>query len=159
LADRGRFQAPFYAALAEPALRDLYLWLERKFPHTDDPNRQSGIPHWVGPREMVVDLRDGVLSHIIELGTDAGLKILREIIAQRPDLTWLPLQLSKAEQIMRTKTWVPLTPKEIVEVASSQRGRLVQSPEDLCEMLMESLQKYEADSPARVAMTASSKSA
>jgi hypothetical protein len=30
-------------------------------------------------------------------------------------------------------------------VASSQRGRLVQSPEDLCEMLMESLQKYEAE--------------
>ncbi len=145
LANRGRFQAPFYAALTEPALGDLYLWLERKFPHTDDPNRKSGIPHWVGPREMVGNLRDGVLRHIVELGTDAGLKTLREIIAQRPDLTWLPLQLSKAEQIMRTKTWVPLTPKEIVEVASSQRGRLVQSSEDLCEMLMEALQKYEAE--------------
>ena len=99
--NRGRFQAPFYAALTEPALGDLYLWLERKFPHTDDPNRKGGIPHWVGPREMVGNLRDGVLRHIVELGTDAGLKTLREIIAQRPDLTWLPLQLSKAEQIMR----------------------------------------------------------
>jgi hypothetical protein len=113
LADRGRFQAPFYAALAEPALGDLYLWLERRFPHTDDPNRQSGIPHWVGPREMVVDLRDGVLRHIIELGTDAGLKTLHEIIGQHPDLTWLPLQLSKAEQIMRTMTWVPLTRRRL----------------------------------------------
>ena len=145
LAEHGRFQAPFYTALSEPALGDLYLWLERKFPHTDDPNRLGGMAHWVGPREMVADLRDGVLRHIIELGTDAGLKTLREIIAQRPDLTWLPLQLSRAEQIMRARTWTPLTPTEIVKVASSKRGRLVRSAEDLCEILLELLRKYEAE--------------
>jgi hypothetical protein len=143
LANLARFQAPFYAALPPSALADLYVWLQRRFPHSDDPNRQGGMPHYVGPREMVGDMRDGVLAHIVELGTDASLQALRGIIGQLPDLTWLPLQLSRAEQIMRTKTWAPLTPSDVLRVTSSPRGRLVQSAEDLCEALVEALQHYQ----------------
>ena len=67
------------------------------------------------------------------------------IVAQRPDLTWLPLQLSRAEQILRARTWTPLKPNEVLKVASSKRGRLVQSADDLCEALIEALGKYEAE--------------
>ena len=44
---------------------------------------------------------------------------------------------------MRTKTWAPLTPAEVLRLATSKGGRLVRSPEDLCEALIETLQKYE----------------
>jgi hypothetical protein len=143
LADRGRFQAAFHASLPEPALGDLYLWLERKFPHSGDPNTLTGTAHYVGPREIVAELRDGVLRRLVELGTDAALKTLRVIISECPDLTWLPLELSRAEQIMRMKSWAPLTPAQVLSLATSRRGRLVQSPEDLCDTLIEALQKYE----------------
>ena len=73
LADRGRFQAAFYVALPESDLGDLYLWLERKFPYVDDPRRISGLPYWVGPRDLVAQLRDSVLSRLVELGTDAAI--------------------------------------------------------------------------------------
>ena len=139
------FPGPFLHRPVRAGARRFVPMAERKFPHTDDPNRLGGMAHWVGPREMVADLRDGVLRHIIELGTDAGLKTLREIVAQRPDLTWLPLQLSRAEQIVRARTWTPLKPTEIVKVASSKRGRLVRSADDMCEILLESLRKYEAE--------------
>ena len=145
LADRGRFQAPFYTALPELALGDLYLYLERKFPYKDDPHTISGVAHWVGPREKVAQLRDNVLMRLVGFGTDAAIRTLRTVIAQRPDLTWLPLQLSQAEQIMRTKTWAPLTPAAVLRLATSPRGRLVQSPDDLCETLIEALQKYEGE--------------
>jgi hypothetical protein len=143
LADRRRFQPAFYLALPASALGDLYLWLEQKFPYTDDPRRTSGVSYWVGPRDLVAQLRDRVLSHLVELGTDAAIKSLRAVIAQRPNLTWLPLQLSSAEQVMRAKTWAPLTPTEVLRLATSKGGRLVQSPEDLCEALIEALRKYQ----------------
>ena len=69
-----------------------------------DSNTLTGTAHYVGPREMVAELRDGVLRRLIELGTNAALKTLRAIIVECPDLTWLPLQLSRAEQVMRMKS-------------------------------------------------------
>ncbi len=145
LANLGRFQPAFYMSLPEAALGDLYLWLERKFPHGEDPPMPLGIADYIGPREMVRDLRDGVLRHLVALGTDAALVALRIIVAECSHLTWLPLELSRAEQVMRTKTWSPLTPSEVLRLAASKRGRLVQSPDDLCEALLEALQKYQAE--------------
>lgn len=145
LAEHRRFQATFYVGLPEPALGDLYLWLTQKFPYNEDPAHISGVAHWVGPREMVAELRDSVLRHLVGLGTDGSLKTLRTIIGRRPDLTWLPLQLGIAEQVMRTKTWAPLTPAEVLRLATSRRGRLVQSPDDLCEAVIDALQKYEKE--------------
>ena len=46
---------------------------------------------------------------------------------------------------MRTKTWAPLTPAEVLRLATSRRGRLVQSPDDLCEAVIDALQKYEKE--------------
>jgi hypothetical protein len=143
LAEHRRFQATFYVGLPEPALGDLYLWLGQKFPYHEDPVHISGVAYGVGPREMVAELRDGVLRHLVGLGTDGSLKTLRTVIGKRPDLNWLPLQLSVAEQVVRTKTWAPLTPAEVLRLATSRRGRLVQSPDDLCEAVIDALREYE----------------
>jgi hypothetical protein len=144
LAEFRRFQANFLVGLPEQALEELYLWLAEKFPYHEDPHHISGVAHWVGPREMVAQLRDGVLQHLVSLGTEHSLKSMRTIISKRPDLTWLPLELARAEQVMRTKTWSPLTPAEVLRLSTSQRGRLVQSPDDLCEALVDALREYES---------------
>jgi hypothetical protein len=44
---------------------------------------------------------------------------------------------------MRMKTWSPLTPKELFRLVASKRRVLVQSADDLCEVLIETLRKYE----------------
>ena len=46
---------------------------------------------------------------------------------------------------MWTKTWTPLTPAQVLRLATSRRGRLVQSPDDLCEAVIEALQEYEKE--------------
>ena len=38
---------------------------------------------------------------------------------------------------------LPLTAAEVLRLATSRRGRLVQSPDDLCEAVIEALRKYE----------------
>jgi hypothetical protein len=79
------------------------------------------------------------------LGTPAAVEELRSIVGLLPGLTWLPYQLAAAEQIMRMKTWVPLTPREIPRLTQSRDGKLIETSEDLCEILVGAFRKYESD--------------
>jgi hypothetical protein len=49
-----------------------------------------------------------------------------------------------AQEIMRRKTWEPLTPSEILKITNNGLLRLVQSGDQLLEVLIESLQRLEA---------------
>jgi hypothetical protein len=46
---------------------------------------------------------------------------------------------------MRIKTWTPLSPREIIRVTESSRGLLVQSAQQLADVLIEALRKYERE--------------
>jgi hypothetical protein len=53
--------------------------------------------------------------------------------------------LLEAEQIMRTKTWAPLSPREIIRVTEFPKGLLVQSEQELADVLVDALRKYEQE--------------
>src|SRR5258707_13163624 len=109
----------FYSTLTEAQLGELYIWLEQTFPIRLNPHGQ-----WVGPRDNVAHLRDGVLRYLVNTGTEAGVQIMREVVRQLADRERLVYQLLEAEQVMRTKTWSPLFTREVVRVTGSSRGLL-----------------------------------
>jgi hypothetical protein len=145
LAHNYRHEQAFYSAFDEAQLAELYLWLAQAFPHRTDPHGRVGRPFWAGPRDSVAQLRDGVLTYLVNRGTEKGVAVIRRVVTQLSDLTWLVYQLLEAEQIMRTKTWAPLSPVEIVRVTESPRGLLVQSAQQLADVLVDALRNYERE--------------
>jgi hypothetical protein len=144
MGQRYRLRDTFLVDLTERELATLYVYLERAFP------RQAGVgasvgPHWVGPRESVNHLRDGILPQIADRGTEAGVDAIRWINGQLPDLSWLSFYLLQAQHVMRIKTWSPLSPIELFRLLASRDRTLVRSPEDLVDLLVAALRKYEAE--------------
>jgi hypothetical protein len=145
IAHEYRHDSTFYSALTEAQVGDLYVWLEQTFPSHTDPRHQRQGAHWVGPRDSVAHLRDGVLRHLVNLGTETSVEVLRKVVELLRDREWLAYQLLEADQIMRIKTWTPLSPREIIHVTESPSGLLVQSGQELADVLVDALRKYERE--------------
>jgi hypothetical protein len=145
LAHEYRHDNSFLSTLTEAQLGDLYTWLEQTFPVQQDPRHQSGVASFVGPRDSVAHLRDGILRQLVNTGTEAGIEALQNVLRQLPDRDWLAYQLLEAEQAMRRKTWSPLSPAEIIRVTETTRGLLVQSAAQLADVLLQALRRYERE--------------
>lgn len=143
VAHHHRFGAGLFAGLREDELADLYVWLEQTFPHRDGPADEGA--HWVSPTESAGHLRDSVLGVLVQRGTPAAVTALRSVMARLPDLHWLAYRLIEADQLMRQRTWRPLTPAEVLRLVENSDGRLVQSPQQLADVLVEVLRDYEAE--------------
>ena len=129
------------AQMAEDQLADFYIWLSRQYLHADDPQREDS--GWVSAPEEVIRFRDSILRHLKDRGTLAACEAIQKIVRELPRLDWLKWTLLEAQNITRQKTWVPPKPSDILEIAKDQQGRLVQSGEQLLEVLIESLQRLE----------------
>jgi len=140
-----RHEQSFASTLTEAQLGDLYTWLERTFPVRQDPRHQSGVASFVGPRDSVAHLRDGILRQLVNKGTEAAVEALQNVLRQLPDRDWLAYQLLEAEQTMRRNTWSPLSPGEIIRVTETARGLLVQSAAQLADVLLQALRRYERE--------------
>jgi hypothetical protein len=142
VAHHHRMDACLSDGLTEQQLADLYVWLVQNFPHDDDPLHDDG-PHYMSPRDSVIRLREGIVDILIKRGTLEGVKAVRSVIVRLPHLRWLAYHLIEAERLMRLKTWTPLQSREILRLVDHPNGRLVQSPEQLGDILVETLRDYE----------------
>lgn len=132
-----------FPRLNEDQLADLYIWLEQQFPQAQDPDRPPGISYSPGPRDDVVDLRDGLLRHLEARGTPRAVKAVRRIRSEFPDAGWLKWVLLDAQDAMIRHTWSPPCPSELLKLISDPRRRLVESGEHLLEVVVESLNRLE----------------
>jgi hypothetical protein len=97
--------------------------------------------HTVDFRERVGQWRDGILSYLEDRGTQASCDEIRRIKDELPHLTWLRGTLARAEERMRLVTWSPPSIEELRELAQSRERRIVQSPEQLLDVVLESLDR------------------
>jgi hypothetical protein len=132
---------PLFAQLNEDQLADLYTWLERQFPHAEDPDRPPGISYMPGPRDNVVDFRDGLLRHLEARGTQEAVNAIRRIKSEFPDAWWLKWALHDAQNAMIRQMWSPPSPAELLELVRDPRRRFVASGEQLLQAVIESLQR------------------
>lgn len=129
--------------LNEDQLGELYVWLARQYPHAEDP-RFDGA-HAVGPREMLGDFRDGILAHLKSRGTNKACEAIQRAAEELPELERLSWTLAEARAVTRGHTWMPPMPEDIIKLASDSETRLVQSGDQLLEVLIESLQRLEKE--------------
>jgi hypothetical protein len=66
-------------------------------------------------------------------------------MARLPDRTWLAYRLIEADQLMRERTWLPLSPGEVIRLVETPEGRLIQSAQQLADILVAALRKYQRE--------------
>jgi hypothetical protein len=141
-ASRAHHAAPFYTAIGATAVADLYLLMVRLFPPEADSKAESGL---VSPLDMVPYLRDGTVRYLAATGTAESVQALMRLAAARPDIPLLPFELSRGEVEMRLKTWSPLTVKEVLALTDRPSAKLISSPADLLETLLDTLGRFADD--------------
>lgn len=128
-------------ALSENQLANLYIWLVHQYPHAKDPAHE-GV-YSPRPRDNVAEFRDHVLGHLQERGNPQACEEIQRIINEFPKIDWLKRVLLEAQTVVRRRNWNPPLPLEIIKLASSQQVRLVNSGDQLLDVLVESLQRLE----------------
>ena len=125
----------------EDELADLFLWLARQYPYSEDPDRnEAGV---VTSRESTAHWRDSILQNLKMKGTRAACDAIRRIIHEHPELPWLKWTLMDAQTHARRHTWVPFKPSDILTLAANQELRVVQSGDQLLDVIIDSLKRLE----------------
>ncbi|WP_129677549.1 NACHT domain-containing NTPase [Candidatus Chloroploca sp. Khr17] len=135
------------AQLSEDALADLYLWMEQQFPHHEDPQSDDDTVEFYEdtPRNEVAQWRDQLPQILKHKGTAAAIRAIQRIVAALPDIHWLHWMLLEAQAIARRETWTPHPPAELLALTQNRDGRLVDSGEQLLDVIIESLQRLEQE--------------
>ncbi|MEA1909107.1 MAG: hypothetical protein U9N43_08790, partial [Euryarchaeota archaeon] len=132
--------------LTEDQLADLYVWLVRQYPHAEDPKHDDvHIAYIVEPRENVADFRDSILRHLKERGTYQACDAIKRISHELPELDWIKSTLWEARNNTRRCTWEPPQPADILEMAGDSQKCLVNSGDQLLDVLIESLKRLEEE--------------
>jgi hypothetical protein len=122
-------------------LKELYIWLERKYPSSEDPYYE-GV-HSVGTREQIGNWRSSILNRLVDLGTIQACRELENITRDFPDNKWIKKRLLEAQHLTRYKQWVCPKPNEIIQMAKDQDKRLIKNGEELLDVVVESLKRLE----------------
>ena len=127
--------------IGEKNTADLFIWLNKKFPRKDDPDK-NGL-HDVVPHESLAHYRDSLLRSLEAKGTQKAIWAIEHIQKELPDLEFLNFYLVKARENMRRKNWSPLSPEEFLSLSRNPSFRLIQNADHLIDVLMESLMRLE----------------
>ncbi|WP_410790636.1 NACHT domain-containing protein [Kribbella sp. C-35] len=136
--------------LHESQMADLYIWLRRQFPASEDPQFEEA--HVVDARESAGSWRDSLLNALRRIGTRQAVLAVERIVAAFPDNRWLLRAVVDARRSYRDTTWEALSPSELDRLASSRRARLVRNDEDLLAVTVDALnavqQRLQGDTPS-----------
>jgi hypothetical protein len=120
--------------LRENELAELQIWL---YQHHLKQNEDDGIVH-LGPRTGEFTaitsnrgwhwLSMAVMSNLIERGTPAAREAIHRIQEAAPDVN-LDRADKAAEEVVRQKTWEPLSPSEFLDFALASRRDSEQPPD------------------------------
>ena len=105
------FDKPFYAGIGVRELAALYSLMARLFPRNEEAERATGF---IGARDSIGYLRDGIPHYLAGLGTEAAVAALSELIAGNPEFSHLAYDLALAERALRLATWSPLRARQTI---------------------------------------------
>lgn len=129
--------------LSEEQLADLYIWVARRYPHSDDPDH-GGEAHLVSLRDETAYFRDALLNALSNRGSFQAVAAVRRIMDELPHLDWLKHVLHSAQATARSTTWSPPAPAQILSLAKARAGRLVRTGDELLDAVVASLRRLEA---------------
>jgi hypothetical protein len=133
----------FLPSLTEAQLADLYFKLRKLFPPETDPPRNSGFSG-VSPRQAVSWFRGDVITALEARGTEAACRELLRLAKALPEEgVWLQWRLYNARLSKRRMSWSPPAPQTVLMLAKWRHGRLVRDADDLLEVVVESLGRFQ----------------
>lgn len=127
--------------LGEDELARLLAWLLRQYPDRDR-ERPHGF-HQVTIGEHVAWFRNAIRAQLRDRATPEALQELQQLAREFPEWGW-EVDLVHATELVRSRNWYAPQPSEILRLASDHRTGLVESKEQLLELLLEALNELQA---------------
>lgn len=127
--------------LGESELAELYLWLDDRFPRSEDPSIDSA--HSLGRREQLGRWRDSILREISNRGTGEAVVAIRKIMSLKPSDRWLGRLLVTAENAFRHSNWRPLDVTAIGALAASSKTRIIRDATDLANAVVDAFDEIQ----------------
>jgi hypothetical protein len=130
---------PLCEILSEDELSTLYAWISREFPlsEVETSERFLRVPN-------VHSIGESILQHLENRGTTESVLALQALCTQMPEqaerLRWV---LAAAKDRTLAKTWTPLRPEEILDQVQDHHKRLVQSGDQLLDVVIESVKRFQ----------------
>lgn len=123
--------------LTEFQLADLYIWLVRQFPYEED-REHTGV-YSPSKDDSARELRDNIVRFLETKGTPSAVTALERASNAFPDLDWLRSTVIEARKNTLRKTWRPLTPQELLELAAKPSSSLVRNANELQALVLDAL--------------------
>ncbi len=124
-----------FQGLAENELTDLYVWIVKNYPELEE--KDTSRVKFIEVNARIWGSR--ILPHLKERGNKRSCNALRKIADIFPGWIGLRETLLEAEALLRYRTWVPPRPEDILKLTDSSDKRLIQSGDQLLDLLTESL--------------------
>lgn len=118
-----------------------YGWLVAQYPPAEDPVRRGGS---IGTRERLADWRDSIVTYLRDQGTTEAMAALRQLRDRFPEVSWLKWSVIEAEENLHRHTWIPPSPDHVLQLATNNTKRLIESGSELVDVIIESLGRLEA---------------
>lgn len=132
--------------ISEEQVADLYIWMVRQYPPSEyfRALRSSRTLTTIGLKESLGMWRDDLLRHLQTRGTARAVQEIRRVASELPEqkgsLKWT---IYAAENETRWKTWAAPEPQDVLTLTSGEAKRLIQSGDQLLDVLIESLNRLE----------------
>ena len=121
----------FFLRLGEDELAELFIKIYQFFGYSDDTDFRY--------RQLMGYL----LEYLKKLGNEESCKALEYIVTTIPDNKWLKEVLFEAKINFLRETWKPLMPSDLLNFVKDKSSRIVQSGEQLLDVVIESLKRFE----------------
>jgi hypothetical protein len=141
-AERSRRQLA--SRLSEEDVAEFFIWIMREFPLDQDPKYDGDAAYFVSARHDIVELRNQLLGNLEARGTIRSFQAINRIVEEFPQLPWLKWARAEARRRMLEHTWIPPAPFEVLEIVNRPSSRIVESGEQLLEVLEESIDRLNA---------------
>lgn len=130
-----------YQRLGERRAGELFAALLRVFPYEEE--RLSTGHIILGPRYYVSRWRDSLREALESWGTDEAIMALQRAQALFPQYDGLGRSVTRAREAQGRSAWRPAEPGHLFAIAEKQDRRLVRDGDELLDLVVESLRRYE----------------
>ncbi len=130
---------------AEEKLANLYLYLRKLFPPSEDPRVDSGRVHTVTPRMEIGRTRDQLTTTLATWATPEAIAELGRIARKVPatDRIWVRWKQRDAIVANRRQTWTGVAPALVLQLVRKSNRRLLEDEGDLLAVTIESLERFD----------------
>ena len=133
----------FAQGLLPSQLADLFLWLYKECPPLESQLIDGDSDEDDFPR--MEKIKSYILSDLRDRGTPEALEALSRISSALPSETWIKETLFKAEDRAIEMDLEPVLPSELLAILDDSRKRVVQSEEQLMEVVQQSLAEFQKE--------------